>query len=210
MRVNRLKLGAASLLLMAACTGFPFFGRKSPSSPCREARKDTRDTNAKVPPRTVMEFQDIQYDGWTLSARLLVGPEGGPLRLDRRLVPWSDVEITRVSDCKYGSVMSMHADVFAGLACQEDLLVLNPGYWYGRTVHFGLFDEHFTGLGPECVEADIILLSFDGKRVARQRIRAERPPVPAAPDGGIPRIGDVPLIDWDELERLASPDAGTP
>jgi hypothetical protein len=156
-----------------------------------------------------MEIQDIQYDGWSLSGRVLVSPETGPLRLDKRLVSWFDVEITRVSDCERGSVMSIHADVFPPLARAENLLILEPGYWYGARVRFGLFNEHFTGLGPECMEADVILLSFDRRRVARQRIRAVRPPVPAT-DGGVPRIGDVPLIDWDELERLASPDAGTP
>lgn len=212
MRMNRFTLGAASLLLLAACTGFPFFGRKSSSSR-RGTTQDDGAVESKVPPRAVMEIQDIQYDGWTLSGRLLVSPETGPLRLDRRLVSWFDVEITRVVDCQYGaSVTAIHADVFSTLDRAENLLILQPGYWYGATVRFGLFDEHFTGLGPECVEADIILLSFDGKRVARQRIRAERPPVPApaVPDGGIPRIGDVPILDWDELERLAPPDAGTP
>lgn len=204
MRMNRLTLGAASLLLLAACTGFPFFGRKSSSSPGRGAIED------KAPPRVVMELQDIQYDGWTLSSRLLVSPETGPLRLDKRLLSWSDVEITRVADCKHGSVMAAHADGFRLRDRAEYLLILEPGYWYGATVRFGLFDEHFTGLGPECVEADIILLSFDGKRVASQHIRAERPPVPEISDGGIPRIGDVPILDWDELERLAPPDAGTP
>lgn len=206
MRMNRFKLGVASLLMLAACTGFPFFGRKAPG---HRAMKDGVTTESKVPPRTIMEIQDIQYDGWTLSGRLMVSPETGPLRLDRRLATWGDVEIKHVSSCERGSVMAIHADVFSPLPGPEDLLVLNPGYWYGKTVRFGLFDEHLSGLGPECVEATITLLSFDGMRVARQRIRARRPPVPA-PDGGVPRSGDVPLIDWDELERLATPDAGTP
>ena len=198
MRVNRLELGAASLLLMAACTGFPFFGRKSPP-PDREAIT----ADAQVPPRVTLEVQDIQYDGLNLSARVLVSPESGPLRLNRQLVPTIHVELWGVSDCKYGAVSSITPDVFSSRPHPEDLLVLEPGYWYVRTVHFGPFDEHLTGLGPECVEAYIRLFSFDGKPVARQRIRAERPPTQGV-DGG------VPPIDWDELERLASPDAGSP
>jgi hypothetical protein len=157
-----------------------------------------------------MEIEDIQYDGRTLSARVLVSPETGPLRLDRRLTPSIDVEAKRVSDCYHGAVSSMIVDYFPSRIRAENLLILEPGYWYGATVRFGLFDEHFTGLGPECVEADIILQSFEGKRVASQHIRAERPPVPTATDGGLPRIGDVPILDWDELERHAPPDAGTP
>ncbi len=163
--------------------------------------------DAQVPPRVRLEVQDIQYDGLGLSARVLVSPESGPLRLDRRLIPGFDVELWGVSDCKYGAVGSIREDGIVPPARPEDLLVLEPGYWYGRTVHFGPFDEHLTGLGPECIEAYIRLFSFDGKPVARQRIRAERPP---APDGGVPLDGGVPPIDWDELERLASPDAGSP
>jgi hypothetical protein len=201
--MNRFRLGAAFLLLLAACTGLPFFGRKSPSSPHREASRDGAATKSKLPPRSVMEIQDIQYDGWTLSGRLLVSPETGSLRLDRRLVTWGDVEIKHVSACEHGSVMAMHADVFSPLPSSEDLLVLNPGYWYGKTVRFKLFSEHFTGLGPECVEADIILLSFDGMRVARQRIRAVRPSTPSM-NGGTQLDGGT-----QEEPRLA-PDAGSP
>lgn len=202
MRVNWLKLGPVSLLLLlVACSGFPFFGRQSSSSQDREANKNVGGADVQVPPRTVMEIQDIRYDGWTLSARVLISPETDPLRLDRRLIPSIDVDITRVSECEHGSVPSIHADVFAPLARSENLMVLNPGYWYGTTVRFGLFDEHLTGLGPECVEADISLRSFDHELVARQRIRAVRP---ASVDGGTQEDGGTPE------EPALSPDAGAP
>jgi hypothetical protein len=144
-----------------------------------------------------MEVQDIHYDGWTLSGRLLISPESGPLRLDRRLIPSIDVEVTNVSACELGSVTSIHADVFAAPDRQENLLVLEPGYWYGKTVRFLLFAEHFTGLGPECVEVDILLVSFDGKTVARQRISAVRP---SPMDGGTQLDGGMqeePLLPQD-------------
>lgn len=182
MPVNRAACGAVSLFLLAACTGFPFFGtRSSPSS--QETLQDGGEEDAGAPPHTVMELQDLHYDGWTLSGRLLISPEAGPLRLDRRLIPSIDVDVKRVSECEHGSVSSIHADVFAPENRKENLLVLGPGYWYGRTVRFGLFDEHLTGPGPECVEADVVLLSFDGKPVALQHIRATRPPSQAT-DGG--------------------------
>lgn len=182
MRVNPLGLGVAALLVMAACTGLPFFGRKSPSPPDRGAIEVAR--------RVILEVQDIQYDGETLSARVLVSPEGGRLHLDKRLIPTVHVEVRGVSDCKYGAVESIRADVLARRARPEDGLVLEPGYWYGRTVHFGLFDEHLTGLGPECIEAEVSFVS-GGRRVARQRIRAVRPPR-QPPEGGPPMDGGVP------------------
>jgi hypothetical protein len=166
----------------------------------------------------MMEVQDIQYDGFTVSARVLVSPEGAPLRLDRRLIPSIDVSIGIVADCERGSVMSIHADVFSALNRAENLMVLEPGYWYGRTVHFMLFDDHFTGLGPECVEATLRLHAFDGRVVARERIRAVRPP---SLDGGTRKDG-WPEIDWGALqdggtqqdggtreEPSSAPDAGS-
>ncbi|WNG51718.1 hypothetical protein F0U60_52130 [Archangium minus] len=202
MQMTRLGFGTVSLLLLAACTGFPFFGKKSPPSPGSEANKNAGRTDAQLPPRTVMEVQDIQYDGWAISGRVLVSPEGGQLRLDRRLIPTIHVEMKYVSDCTYGAVASIRADIIAPLARPEDLLVLEPGYWYGSTVRFRLFGEHITGLGPECVEADIFLRSFDHELVARQRIRAVRP---ASVDGG------TQSDEGGTLEvPAAPPDAGTP
>lgn len=209
MQVNRLSLGAVSLLLLAACTGFPFFGRRAPSTSDCETIRNAWRTGTQALPHTVLDVQDIQYDGLSLSTRVLVSPEDGLLCLDKRLIPYIHVEIKRVSDCKHGAVASMLVDVLAPRARPEDLLVLEPGYWYGRTVRFALFDEHLGGIGPECVEADICLAS-GGRTVARKHIRAERPPVPETSDGGLPRIGDVPILDWDELERRAAQDAGTP
>jgi hypothetical protein len=206
--MNRFKLAAAFLLLMAACTGFPFFGKKSPSPPSRGSLKDEGATESKFPPRTRMEIQDIHYDGWTLSGRVLVSPETGPLRLDRRLTPWGDVEIKRVSECERGSVPSILLDFFSSGDRSENLLVLNPGYWYGNTVRFWLFDERLTGgLGPECVEADIILRSFDGERVARQRIRAVRSTLI---DGGMQVDGGIQTDGGLQEEPQPSPDAGSP
>ncbi|QRK11546.1 hypothetical protein JQX13_16610 [Archangium violaceum] len=148
----------------------------------------------------MMEVQDIQYDGWTLSGRVLVSPEEGQLRLDRRLTPTIHVKVNYVSDCTYGAVASIRADIIAPLARPEDLLVLEPGYWYGSTVRFRLFGEHITGLGPECVEADIALRSFDHQLVARQRIRAVRP---ASMDGGTQSDEGTPE------EPAPPPDAGS-
>ena len=214
MRMSPLRFGLASLLLLVACSGFPFFGKRASSSASRGA---VSDAGIQLPSRVILEVQDIQYDGFTVSARVLVSPEGGPLRLDRRLIPSIDVELSVVADCERGSVPYIHFDVFSALNRAENLMVLEPGYWYGKTVHFMLFDDHFTGIGPECVEATHNVRSFDRKYVARERIRAVRPP---SLDGGTRKDG-WPEIDWDALldggtqqdggtqeEPPSAPDAG--
>lgn len=188
MSVNRPTLGAASLLLMAACTGLPFFNRESPSSQGAGANADAGSAieSLEAPPPTLLEVQDIQYDGLNLSGRVLLSPVSGMLRLDRRLLPTIHVNVGRVSSCTPGQpVTSVRADALAPLTRPEHLLLLEPGYWYGTEVRFRLFSEHFTGLGPECIEADLSVLSFDGRPVASKSIRARRP-LPETSDGGMP------------------------
>ncbi len=93
MRVN---LGPTSLLLRAACTGLPFFGRQSPPSPDTGITKDAERTteSAQVPSRVILEIQDIH--------------------LGKRLLPTIDVNIGRVSSCISGRpVTFIRADAFS-------------------------------------------------------------------------------------------------
>jgi hypothetical protein len=142
-----------------------------------------------------LEAQAVHYDGEFFSGRLLLGVEAGVVHLDRRLMPRSDIHVNAVFECRSGApVPFIMADALTPAASQEDLLTLTPGYWYGSTVRFKLFSERFTGLGPECIEAELTVFSFEGKPLASTRVRAER----LSKDGGVP---DVPA---------SSADAGTP
>ncbi len=181
-------LGAASLLLLAACTGLPFFKWESPSPPGAGANGDAGSAveGLEAPPPTLLEVQDIHYDGLNLSGRVLISPVSGLLRLDRRLLPTIHVNVGRVSNCIPGQpVTSIRTDALAPLTRPEHLLLLEPGYWYGTEVRFRLFSEHFTGLGPECIETNVSVLSFDGQPVASKSIRALRA-LPETSDGGMP------------------------
>ncbi|KFE69608.1 hypothetical protein DB31_6583 [Hyalangium minutum] len=117
------------------------------------------------------------------------------MRLDKRLIPRADIHVNAIVDCSSGEPLSfIMADAIPAAAHEEDLLLLAPGYWYGSTIRFKLFSERFTGLGPECIEAELTVFSFEGKPLASTRVRAERP---AANGGG--------------LDGLTAPaDAGTP
>lgn len=88
----------------------------------------------------------------------------------------------------------MIMDGFLPPAREEDVLILNRGYWYGNQVYLPLFTRRG---GPECIKAEISLLSFEGKRVARVELRAELVPQEAV-DAGVPEEPRYPT------------DAGTP
>jgi hypothetical protein len=194
MLMQQLKLAPALVLVLAACTGFPLFWKKEAHSDAKHAG-DTQVEQAS--PHVTLEVDEIRYDGEVLSGRLLIGVESGEVHLDKRLVSRAHVHVNSVVECNSGApVAFIMADALPPPARQEDLLILDPGYWYGTTVRFKLFSERFTGLGPECIEAQFTVFSFEGKALASSRIRAVR--IAVAPDGGI--SGDP----------SSTPDAGSP
>jgi hypothetical protein len=150
--------------------------------------------------RASVEWQDGRYDGEQLSGRLLISAQAGSLRLDRRLGARAHVHVNAVSECDSGQpVPFVMADAISPPASKDDLLILAPGYWYGATVHFRLFSEHFTGRGPECVEAELTVLSFDGTPVGTVRARATGELDGSAPvspsDAGVQRASGEPVPD---------------
>jgi hypothetical protein len=170
MQMNWLKLTPAGFLLMAACTGFPFFREAKPSPDGAGEISESE----KTPGTVQLEMQDIRYDGEALFGRLLIGVEEGRLRLNRQLLSGIHAEVRFPVDCRTGlPIKYIIWDSFPPRR-KEDLLILERGYWYGKEIEFPIFDEHFTGLGPECLKAEIWLFSFDGKIAARTEVRAER------------------------------------
>ena len=163
----------ALLLTVTACKGFPFPWKSEPgvAHPDSAGR---REGETKDLPRTRLELQSLRYDGWTLSGRLLVSPEEGRLHLDKRLIASASLSTTSVRDCATGqSVEFMVIDVRAKRPQEEDVLVLEPGYWYGKDVRIPLFAETpDRQRGPECIEADMMFHALGGETVARVHVRA--------------------------------------
>jgi hypothetical protein len=134
-----------------------------------------------------LELQDTRYDGWTLSGRLLVTPEEGRLRLDKRLIENAALSTNSVTDCATGQpVEFLEMGVRAKRPREEDVLILEPGYWYGKDIRLPLFAE-IPGRqrGPECIEADLMFYALGGKTVGHLHVRAESSPLPPA-DAGLP------------------------
>ncbi|MBN1205803.1 MAG: hypothetical protein JXB05_12875 [Myxococcaceae bacterium] len=200
--MNLFKIAPVVLLVVAACTGFPFFSRKAQSleDKASVAEGSLADCGQRQP-RARMELQDVHYDGEYLSGRLLVTAEGGSLRLDKRLFTNIDVNVDSVLNCSTAqNAAYMVMDAFPPRGREEDLLILDPGYWYGTTVRFSLFAEELSGLGPECIDVQLSLSSFEGRCIGVHHVRAVRAPRESM-DGG--RAGESPpAVD------AGSPDAG--
>lgn len=176
--MNKPAFVSAALLLLVSCKGLPFFvwARTSPlESMSKEAVGD-----AAPPVRAHVELQDVRYDGQTLTGRLLITAEKGRLLLDRRLIESVYLTTESISDCGTGQALPfVIMDVLASRPREEDILVLESGYWYGKDVSIPLFTESLSQqFQPACIDAEFNFHALGGETAARLRVRAERPQQP--------------------------------
>jgi hypothetical protein len=147
-----------------------------------------------------MELQNIDYDGEVLRGRLLISAVQGIIRIDKRLIENISLSLKGVSDCASGQELYfIKAGVVAPPLREEEILALEPGYWYGKDVRIPLFDQHLVESQgrPGCIDVELMLHVLEG-RGAHLRVRATRPPSSgvdsgaSAPDAGTPSTGTAP------------------
>jgi hypothetical protein len=162
---------------------------------------------AEEPPRTELLLQDIRYDGRTLSGRLLLSPVEGRLRLDKRLIESATLTTKSVTDCATRRpVEFMVMDGFAKRPQPEDVLILEPGYWYGKDIQLPLFAESPDGgRGPECIEAELQVHALGGKTAARLRVRVEHAPRFSVDAGPSVDAGQSVALDAGQPVDAGSP-----
>jgi hypothetical protein len=130
----------------------------------------------KPPVGGIVEFRLTSYDGKDLDGRVLVGATVDPLVIDRRLPANIDVELDKLRACDQPELLKhLVFEALLSPAKDDELVTLLPGYWFGKEIHFGLFDEKLkTRPGPDCLEADLVVRAADFQVVARLPIRAHR------------------------------------
>lgn len=102
----------------------------------------------------LLRFELPSYDGCKISGLVLLGAEGRPITLDRRLVEGVSIDVRQVTACDTGLPLKRTVeDIFVGPPTESDLLTLWPGYWYGHHISLRLFEDNN---GPPCVVATII------------------------------------------------------
>ncbi|MDC0710245.1 hypothetical protein POL68_17340 [Stigmatella sp. ncwal1] len=130
--------------------------------------------------RAGMELQNVRYDGESLSGRLLLTSAVGGLCLDKRLIESFALNVETVSECgtvrKPGFIV---ADVLAKPLREEDVMVVSPGYWYGKEISIPLFPSRDTEQAvPECIEVEFSFHALASGEAAHLRVRAIREPLP--------------------------------
>lgn len=168
MRITR-PLGFA-LLLPCACASTQAF----PVEP----------TPPKEPVRgAIAEFRLISYDTSRFSGRVLIGATIDTLVIDGRLLANSSVELEKTRACGTTEVREHYVMDSFFYPRPNQIVTLHKGYWHGSDVYFILWDKE-TGLGPDCLEADLVLNVLDGREAARLPIKVVRTDKPeTAPTG---------------------------
>jgi hypothetical protein len=156
-----------------------------------------------------MELQNVRYDGKELAGRLLVSPATESLCLDERFIEEFALVVNAVTECDTGRDPGFFVmDVLAPSLREEDILVLEPGYWYGKDVSLFLFSERVSGKpSPECIEVEFTFHALNFKNAARLRVRAVRNAQPL-PDAGTP-TGPSPTPDAGAPGESPNPDPST-
>ncbi|WP_147444558.1 hypothetical protein [Corallococcus sp. CA031C] len=97
------------------------------------------------------------------------------------------MDIVAVLDCATTQPLEfLVADRFPPPPREEDLLKLEPGYWFGAEVDFPLFDELLNGKrGPDCVDITLTFHPEPPTPAVTTRVRAVRPPEVPDADGGL-------------------------
>jgi hypothetical protein len=178
---------AAAILMLSACTREPRFRHEvtTHAESGLPAASRAMDGGASGTARAQAELQSVQFDGRTLSGRLLVTAVEGSILLDTRLIESIVLTTESIAECDTGRKLSfLEMDVLSRLPRDENLWVLKPGYWFGKDVRIPLFTEGLNGPDVACIEADFTFHPREGG-AARLRVRAMR----SAPDDA----GAVPL-----------------
>jgi hypothetical protein len=179
-------VGTALIVLTGACASTP-------------GDRASRETTNKPLRGGIAEFHLISYNGTIIKGRVLLGATIDPLVIDGRLMVSGDVDLdmrTLRACGKKDEVGYIESDAFPLPPRPDQIVTIRPGYWYGRTINYWLFDQKTTGLGPDCLEADLFVRALDGREAARlpiRIVRTDKPPAP--PEGGAPAEPKPPPSD---------------
>ncbi len=173
MQITRPIALAFLLVLTGACASTP-------------GDRGSRETTNKPLRGGVAEFRVTSYNGRVFEGRVLLGATIDTLVIDMHMYENLDVELEKVREC--GKIEPLAHWVMEALPPPpraDEIVNLSRGYWHGANLHFFLFDERTTGLGPDCFEAELVVRALDRRVAARLPIRVVRTDKPAAtPDGG--------------------------
>ena len=138
-------------------------------------------------PHVKLSLENARFDGQDLAGRFLVSVVNGHLRMDKRIVAGRTVSVEDVMDCVSGQPLDFIVmDFYSRPPRKDDILVLAPGYWYGKEVNIPVFDRRLADLQKtDCVRVKLVFRAHGAPALASLEVRAVRE-VPPMSDAGAP------------------------
>lgn len=150
-----------------------------------------REQLARARGAPIVTVDRASFDGENLTGRLLItSDDAGYVVIDRRLSAHAIIVVDDVFDCDAGSPAAhIQADSVITSPRPEDLLSIEPGYWFGADFLLLVYAEDIMKKPPpECLEA-LLAVNFEAAAPGRNRpqlkVRAHLTPR----DGGEPVPG---------------------
>lgn len=150
----------------------------------------------------IVSVERPSFDGEHLTGRLLISSEdGGYVVVDRRLPALNIIAVDTVLDCDGGATVDyIAADAVTTSPSPEELLSIEPGYWYGRDFSLFMYDRRIAhSPPPECIDV-LVAVNLEGAAASHDRPQVMVRAYLSTADGG-----SSPL-DRDTRQ----PDAGQP
>jgi hypothetical protein len=150
---------------------------------------DVRERLEKARGRPIVTVERVSFDGKSVNGRLLIGSDdAGYVVVDRRLAEHSTFRIDDVRDCDGGATVDyVQLDGIESAPKPDDLLAVEPGYWFGRDFSLLMYDDEKAP--PSCIQA-VLGLTFEaaatGATYLQVPVRADL----STPDAG-PSIEDA-------------------
>src|SRR5882724_11449029 len=109
----------------------------------------------------VVEFQVTSYDGEDVSGRVLIGATSEPFVIDSRLTALTvNIDASTFHACGHEEriiIQGCKGILVIRPPEPDDIITIRPGHWYGGAVKLWVFSEGVIGLGPDCLEADLVV-----------------------------------------------------
>src|SRR5215831_8254551 len=106
----------------------------------------------------ILVLENAEFDGHSLSGRLLVGSADGRRKIDLSVWPFQGINTQSAQKCDSSEEISLYVRDGGRIASQGDMscsIYLFPGYWYGSNVNVLVSPED--AVTVECVVLEAML-----------------------------------------------------
>jgi len=134
----------------------------------------------------IVSIDHPSFDGEHLTGRLLISAEdAGYVVIDRRLPPLNIIAVDTVLECDGGATVDyIAADAVTTSPRPEDLLIVEPGYLFGRDFSLFMYDERVVKAPPpECIDV-VVAVNFEATAPSLDRPQVKVQAFLTRRDGG--------------------------